>query len=431
MQGNTNAVISGNGNGGGDEITAINMSGAKLSKDEKVWINNKTQTENSKYFIAKGTSLISFISCSGSYAYINSKEYLLKESQAESVATIFKTDTGGCLYLRNNFIVKNNNQACNDYMVIIPEISGYFIPASNTLYQYKQKIYKIDMLTGNVIKTYTKDETETSTSLLNDYLSYCYLDGYIYDFYSSSSYKYIKLNDNTNTWKSEGSFVVQNSDGMMSRSFIGQTSDNKFLIFSSGSTGYILLVKNLGDNVFRALNINEVPAKLQKFYKGGSLSSKCYCTFNCNNNLLICHTTKSRSSETEPFYKDMVALQWNGSDWVEVLLDFEIPESGTTSYYFKNFERITVNNNISRMIVTYRDSLSRLSDAHTYCYNLKTQNTYGAYKFSQQTSDAETLTGYAKENADAEQNVKISTVLPPKTTLTVTTNADNATITME
>lgn len=123
-----------------------------------------------------------------------------------------------------------------------------------------------------------------------------------------------------------------------------------------------------------------------------------------------------------------VLLKYQDGKWVDMGLDLtDLPyyNESSSEIYGLNFSP-----DMKKLLVTYYNGVT--SSIACYLYFLGYEYGWKAYTFDKiMIGDNDMYTGIVKTGGNINENIEVTTALPPKVTQEVTVNVDNATITME
>ena len=399
MRGNTNACISSSGSagGGGDEIEVINNTGKTVEAGEKVWVN--ILSGNSDGAVVGDNN---FGTNSNVWGFTKDGQYLLAGQILLKVYSN-NTFTGLMSFSRYAQYIKHENgktfgihvsngmTACanypntweTDFMYIN---DGYFVHHNST------EIRKYDLETGEVIKRYTGDNTTyPSQNVVIDNVMY----------YLSYERRKYTFNDENNTYSYQDYVVtIKNRDNKEIGVFLGKTSDGKYYVDSN-----LNLITYLGNDTFEVLSNEKMPAILQR-WNGIEKTVR----FNQDTGVLIVD-----SDSEYGIYK------YDNGEWQKLNYELNLTGEGTRK------KGLIVNYDLTQYAFptnNYRDNQVNIG---TMQPNLKVM----AQEFRWFNVNEQSITGVAKENAEPDAKFKVSTMLGSEIDVTVTTNADNAEISME
>lgn len=185
---NTIASITTGGGAGGDSITYTNITGANISKDDKLWINT-TATTTEKANVQLGVSNAYVIQTSNPNVAITTNELYTLQNGAYVVSSLAKVitmnnvgiDKHGLLFSSNTLYNIENNIFYND------SFKSY---VGNGYVHYSNEIFKVDVANpANVITTYSGPSGDKMVN------GWCFEDDVIIGLHAYNNYCYVyKLN---------------------------------------------------------------------------------------------------------------------------------------------------------------------------------------------------------------------------------------------
>lgn len=395
MKGNTNANISGGnaGGGGGDEIEVINNTGKTIEVGDKVWVNilsDNTDTPLAKtgYYLIYPT--LGFTK-DGQYLFAGGR--LNKVNKDNTLTELRNYNINNDCHIKHfngkTYATSIQFTACLDYpnnwnidWTMIND--GFFVHAQNS------SIRKYDLETGALIKEYTgnADQYDDGEMIVIDNIMYRL---------NYNKRKYV-FNDDDNTY-SYYDYAATVNGGSVGY-ILGKTSDGKYFVDDN-----LNLIKYLGNDTFEVVAYEKMPAILQRW---NGVSKKVH--FNQDTGVLVV----DGGSEYGIY-------RYDNGEWKK--LNFELNR--------------TVDDNTEKSLVVNYDLTRYAFSTNTYSAyrvnigamqpNLKVM----AQEFRWFNVNEQSITGVAKTSAEPDEKLTISTVLEPEIEVTITTNADNAYISME
>ena len=398
------------GGGGGATVNAINKTGAVLNEGDKVWLNQYSQEAGNKLEFTTQYALTT-VSRDGDFVMTN-------QTASASPMTIYSAD--GDLSLST--VTSINQQAGRIGTVKYgPDNSMFLLPISgqggtsridgekqwtNTTYWYQgdnifsyqnsstYEYYKIDLETGNILKTYVATDGSTYQSIPYGAV---FLKGRIYSGAYYFGYKYYTLDDEAGQAVPTG-YSLGNG-GNAGYSFLSVTSDEKFIIgfsnWSSAQGAFANFTSSTGLRLISVVGYNltimpqtEMPQDMQRWY-----DKACFIVFNPYTGILTC---------TEKLGTDYGVYKYNGDKWETLIIDLE---GVFTSKFNKFTSGLVVSDNLSRCAVAVGDTINGYRGR---VINLTTIKGYTANSYKAYLVNNETITGYAKSEAEANQEVKVN-----------------------
>jgi hypothetical protein len=394
MKGNTNANISGGSTGGGgDEIEVINNTGKTIEAGDKVWVN--ILSDNADTPLAKTGYYLIFptlgFTKDGQYLFTGGR--LNKVNKDNTLTELRNYNINNDCHIKHfngkTYATSIQFTACLDYpnnwnidWTMIND--GFFVHAQNS------SIRKYDLETGALIKEYTgnADQYDDGEMIVIDNIMYRL---------NYNKRKYV-FNDDVNTY-SYYDYAATVNGGSVGY-ILGKTSDDKYFIDDN-----LNLIKYLGNDTFEVVAYEKMPAILQRW---NGVSKKVH--FNQDTGVLVV----DGGSEYGIY-------RYDNGEWKK--LNFELNR--------------TVDDNTEKSLVVNYDLTRYAFSTNTYSAyrvnigamqpNLKVM----AQEFRWFNVNEQSITGVAKTSAEPDEKLTISTVLEPEIEVTITTNADNAYISME
>lgn len=379
----------------GDEIEVINNTGKTIEAGDKVWVNILSNGIMNKenYIDGIGDCTTGFTK-DGQYIFVgnrlykvnndnsitwlktyeNNNEYRIKQFNGRTYATSLNFTV--CINYPNNWNI--------DWTLIN---DGYFIN------YYSGNIRKYDLETGALIKEYTgnADQYDDGEMVVIDNVMYRL---------NYKKRKYI-FNDDDNTYSYYDYAATVNGGGV--GYILGKTSDGKYFVDNN-----LNLIKYLGNDTFEVVAYEKMPAILQRW---NGIEKKV--SFNQDTGVLVV----DGGSEYGIY-------RYDNGEWKK--LNYELDRS-TTHIYRKS---LAINYDLTKYSFVAQVDAWNAGDTlniGTMQPNLKVM----AQEFKWFNVNEQSITGIAKESAEPDQTFKVSTILESKIDVTVTTNADNAEISME
>lgn len=388
MLGKTNAS-SGGGSSGGTTVKALNATGKALTKGDKVWLNKDVRTGGTNYKIYSYSNTTSgaytrqgFISPLGNNAIGNGNVYNLGEDSASILNTtsnqayqylVYKGDyiIGSWLYYAPTCIFKGAES------ITLPGQYRYIENSDNLFVKYKDtsNVYKIDIETGAIIKTYTT--AEGGISAANEGFNYQYgntlvLTGYAFDINEDGTLTN-KRTVNKPSWTSTQNICL--------------TKDKKHIIGFYGSQ--IRVGKIIDEVTIEDIPVTSFPEDLRDF--------KDYNRFIYNNNNNISTLFKHNTDEFAVVEFDNGTLKK-----LNVTIPFE--EIG----YNLLRDGITFSNDMSRAIVNLAIGTATTASITSYLLNFESRDGNIAIPYKHYLTTQETITGVAAEDAVSGQEFNVN-----------------------
>jgi hypothetical protein len=367
----------------GEQVTAINKTGAMITSGSKVWLNENQQTQGSSYSIENSATSTPYyasgvLSRTGQWAWRKGglfsigADSAIKVSDFSSYAVCVKYGADGSV-----FLMGDNSSTMRSYRV--DEIAqytyngrflgeDYFINSSDN-----STIVQVNLSDGTVIKTLGKPSSYTPACMfkIND----C--------FYALSTSSAIVTKYKYNGESFEQSSISSNSVGMYP---IDVTTDKRYVIgamspnysnYSSGTQLRILEV--IDEDNLHMLTQAEMPADLQEYY-----SAEGFFTFNPYTGIL---TAVKRNST------DYVVMKYENGYWTKLPIDLGVSEPLKGS--------LTLSDDLTRCSIAYGSTGSW----YAYIINLETTSGYSAVPYRFYNVNENTITGYAGNDTEPDMEV--------------------------
>lgn len=379
----------------GTEILLVkNATGSAVKKGQKVFLNAPLGTSYNTVTKLESTSGGSYIpSRDGSCAYAAAKKklYYLDGSSVSNSNVAF-TSVNYIKYMDNNSIF---NYYSGEFAQIFPnQIFMKYAAIRHNLFWNTEthKVCRLNPVTFDLIKEYefvgqTRSNTPGAIQLIEDYL--------IVDFNASYRYLY-KLDESNNTI----TFIAKISYGINASS--GVTSDNKYIIHTGGRNIYELDKVNNDLKVVSYEKLKDMNSEiLNKYIADTNIS--CHWSFNeYTGNLMINNYTERK----------IVVFHYNNDKFEKILEqeDSDISSSG---------ECVLLSDDLK--LVGLKSGLFYLRDGKAYSYNAVLPTASG---YSENV-----ITGIANEDAEVDEEFKVSIVAFPRTEASVSVDINDAIIT--
>lgn len=373
---------SGGGSGGGTVVTVLNKTGKNIVQTEKVWINNGDREagnylQTSDTYSGEGAGPV--IDPSGNFAFAGNKIYSLSADTLTEIGTL-STGVGMSVYGLDNSMFLNKTRADVNKQYTL---SGYPIPQSTYMITGANAIKKFDMETGTASLSYT---VSGSGTLANERIYIAY-DNNVYQF-NSNKIK-ITLNDEIST----AVLSKFTCDGLSTNLYIlGRTTDNKYIIGSTSSApissnSNLRIIEYLGEDHFKVLSQDEMPADLQLFYS----NTKCRVSFNPNNGVLCVINSNL----------NYVVMRYKNNAWVKLDIDLGYPVDISSVV-----GGVTFSNDMTRCAIGYKTESNPNTTGRFI--NLVTTTGFVASAYKPYNITVETVTGFAKTAANIDGSFEAS-----------------------
>lgn len=377
-------------------IEVINKTGEVVNEGDKVWLNKNQQTAGSSYNVLGddyhgqvcGTTNQFILDRSGTFATGANKRYAVSDSSVTQIQTVSGT-YNSLKYMGENSMFASNHRIDSHISYSMP--NSYQPIANDYVFNYYQSyvyIYKINLETGSILKTWSFYSTSHGSSicqlaLINDKLYN--LGGAFYGRY------YQELTEDSET-PNQTSFYLENYEVDLFP--LGTTLDNKYVVCMTGSannitstTNTLRLVEVINDTYLRVLSQEEMPEDLQEFY-----SMACNAVFNPYSGMLTVSGYNNQS---------YAIMEYKNETWNILPIELEL--------YDLNFlGGITISDDKTRLLWSgYRNS----SYNRPIIQNLVSTSGFSAVPYKYYNINMNTVIGKAMTSAEPDGTVKVATVL--------------------
>ncbi len=395
MLGKTNATISSGGSGGGDgaTVTAVNKIGAAITSGDKVWLNQNAYIEGTKIQLESGTSSSymtpGIITPDGNY-FINWGDfYHVGINGIEQVGSWGSWSGSGQRYfiLEDGKIYISNPGQNHMMRLDYPnnwasyKDIGFYIGQQYAFQALSagDKLNKFDPDTGTVLYSMDVEDSYFGSGnciILND-------NNIIYSLTRNLKWTITDTGSSLSLTQSNYNNAAASSNNM----FVGYTNDRKYIFVSSGgqyANGQFNLLA--WDSETETLSQAEIPSDMQPF--SGKLN--VYVFWNGHGQVLSFYDNNTDSyaifkySTQTGFVKQSVTLPD----------DFNMYK-GSGGHQF-----LSVNDACDK--VAYYEATNINSQGLITVINLETVTGYAATQYSPYNVTADTITGYAAEDAAAD-----------------------------
>lgn len=406
-------------------LDAINYTGQDIKKGDKVWIvpnittnqteinNYSTSVGNGFYISRDGQKIIGY----RGIIYTDTKTVLGDYNNTSEIHFVWGEDD---IYGYHNAAQYLGGTSSSLYNYSLLKNNGY---RTQDAYIYED-IYMQNDTTNRkrqILINNKQDEIDITLQSQLIYPSYSYL---CYDRVHSIL------------------FLVGNISGGSSECICGYKLDkvNKTLTFLSNA--YSVLSSNNSHSLFACTS----DGKYQFYYLSGQYASSISATSYdvANNKFSLPDYEKMNSDFPNLFERSLTFARYNQIDDVLYILDYNNasntkPFYGYAYKYDTNTQNFYLLNKVEFPKEAYYSSnnayITGSADGKIIVqYNRWTKSTESTYKYKAVSSlynNSGALSGIAEENATTNQSFKVGVALGPQTSLTVTTNIDNATLTVE
>lgn len=389
MLGKTNSNLK--SAGGGATITAVNKTGAAISQGDKVWINNGSQVAGSQLTVNQnitGGIPGPVIDPSGTFGWSAGVKYSLTADTITKIGETIGAGAGKVVYGAGNSMFLHGDtgaQRCdtiNQYSLgsfsnLITN-GSYMLIGNGT-----GTLKKIDLNTGEVLKTYSK--TAANSGWYASFGNIVYHIGG-----GGSTAKKWTIDDETLS-VTETSIPFDNGSVMYP---IGVTADGKYIICGRSTqstfstTSFVRIVERISEDHIKSLPENEIPADLQPYFG----AKKGFISFNPNNGILAVVVSPT----------DYVVMQYKNGSWHKLNIDLGYPENATGVTCGVSFS-----NDMNRCSIGCTTASTGVTTQARFV-NLTTVTGFVASAYKPYNISAETVTGYAKGAATVDGSFEAS-----------------------
>lgn len=383
MLGKTNANIQKGTSGA--TLTAVNKTGEAINQGDKVWINNGAQVAGNLLVVNQNvTGGVNgpVIDPSGTFGWSANVKYSLTADTITKIGETAGAGAGKVIYGAGNsmfFYGSLNAQRCdsiNQY-----SLGDYSNLITNGSYMLKGNgngtLKKIDLNTGEVLKTYSKTSSNSGW-----YVSF---GNVIYYFGSGGSTAKKWAVDDETLGVTETSIPFDNGSVVYP---IGVTADGKYIICGRASqetfssANFVRIVERISEDHLKILSENELPTDLQPYFG----TKKGFISFNPNNGVLAVVVSPT----------DYTVMQYKNGVWHKLSIDLGYPENATGVTC-----GVTFSNDMNRCSIGYK-SASTGTTTQARFVNLTTTTNFVASAYKPYNISAETVTGFAKGAATVD-----------------------------
>lgn len=383
MLGKTNSNLK--SSGGGATVTAVNKTGEAISQGDKVWINNGSQVAGSLLAVNQNvTGGVNgpVIDPSGTFGWSANVKYSLTADTITKIGETPGAGAGKVVYGAGNSMFLHgdtgaqrcdsiNQYSLGDFSNLITN-GSYMLIGNGT-----GSLKKIDLNTGEVLKTYSKTASNSGW--------YASFGNIVYNIGGGGSTAKKWTVDDEILSVTETSIPFDNGTVMYPT---GVTADGKYIICgrytqSTFSTaGFVRIVERISEDHLKCLPENEMPADLQPYFG----TKKGFISFNPNNGILAVVVSPT----------DYVVMQYKNGVWHKLNIDLGYPENATGVTC-----GVTFSNDMNRCSIGYK-SASTGTTTQARFVNLTTVTGYVAVPYKPSNISAETVTGFAKGAASVD-----------------------------
>ena len=371
----------GSGGGGGATVTAINKTGATITRGQKVWLNENVQSANTSYQMPSSGANMGCVICrTGTYGYSPYNTYSLTDTTATKQVSITAQYWDKLRYADNGamFLMRDSNCWRIDEQA---QYNISFIPIGGDMFVNNYGGYKrVDITNGTVIESLPQFTNFNYSQVLFVEDSSVCIHNKQRAFYNREENKWVTYSIN-----------VDNHNSYLYT--IAMTLDNKYMLCSD-STSYtatnssgcgLRLIERIDADNYRVLLQSEMPEDLQDFYTGSSI------TFNPYTGILTAAKQKSTN---------YVVMRYENGTWTKVPVDLS-GFLGDTNFFRGP---LTVSDDLTRACATYSVGASS-SAIYGQIINLVDTSGYAAVPYRFYNVNENTITGYAGN--DTEPNMEV------------------------
>lgn len=398
--------------GGGDEIDALNLTGATLSDGDKVWLDSQI-VEQSSSGSAKMTNAnyaYTFMTTDGNYL-LSGTQCLNFSTQQITVISRIPTPYDGDNYpiYADDGLVFLDGTMVNTPSPYDPgygrALGGNFFFTRNGT---SCEIRKIDLSTGTVLATYAFTISYTYKvvikSLVIDNVLYFMVFDYN-DSYANTNEtikKALNGTDLTEVTDTKGVLSVISANGnVTNRQALYVTSDKEFILrFSNSEYSYsFTLFRQKSSGIYTAIaNINDVCPDMAPYY-----NKYGYFTFNPISGVVVFNTTQN----------SIAAFQYQPGTKTFVKLDVSITDA--SRFIYCDNEGKTLG-----WLDSYNNGI--------YIKLAKNEDGFVVIPYNTTYLRSSAFTGYVTDGGASNEVVKVATTMPEKLNVSVTVNANDAEI---
>ena len=379
-------------------VTAINKTGGGITKGDKVWLNDGSQTAGSSYEMLTGNYSVAagpVIDPTGTRGWAFGKLYNISNTAATATGTF-----------GSNYDCRHVHYVTSDIIALCYSSTSYcfsssssyiltrgLIPGSDLICSSNSTIIqKINLETGEILKTYNAANNNHYTS---EPLQCLYFNNMLYYLQAASgayNYRYtFNEEDSTYTRISSG-FSINNKYNWKS---LGKLPDQETYLLCTNNGfdngGNLRMISYVDDTNLHTWTQDEMPSDLQSYYSEKSASM----VFNPYTGILTLATSLT----------DYAILKYENGTWTKLNITLPYPEEeGTLS----EIGGITLSDDLTRAAITCRISNSPNNILHGKIVNLVTQTGYVAQKYKPTIISEKTLTGFATQSAEPDASFTAS-----------------------
>ncbi|MBE6451103.1 MAG: hypothetical protein E7016_03975 [Alphaproteobacteria bacterium] len=375
-------------------ISAQNKTGKVIKKNDKVWLSSAPINVGS-YRVTWGTSAYrGIISRNGKFVWCNRKLYSVGDGSCTELSDC-KVSVLNFKYMADNCIVTTSNSSTdtplnlNDDEPFLYSIACDPV-ADDIFYVNELKTFcKLNVKTGEILQTWTTDE-----EIMEHHGRWFKIGNKVYCLYCK---KYYTLQDDgtlsagttfTMSGKAQNLYTVQ------------ATLDGKYIITGSSVSGYtgerFEIFEVTSDNVITRIMSSKLPAFFSRF-----ISADCGVSFNPYTGILTACINGT---------KDYLFAKYENGEWKQICLPLPIPAEKMIYAY-----EISVTDDLSKVAFhTREDSVSYNGTNYVGYTNgdfriadFVKPDGYVAVAYKYDNIDENIVTGYANNDADADNGIEV------------------------
>lgn len=400
--------------GGGDEIDALNLTGATLSDGDKVWLDSQIVEQSSSGSTSIGSSSNSartFMTTDGNYLLSGTKCLNFSTQQITTISQIPTPYDGDNypIYADDGLVFLDGTMVNTPS----PYDPGYGRALGGNFFFTRDdtscEIRKIDLSTGTVLATYAFTISYTYKVVIKSLVIDNVLYFMVFDY--SSSYattnetikKALNGTDLTEVTDTNDVLNVFSVNGNTTyRQVLYVTSDNEFILRFSNYTGnytFTLFRQNSSEIYTAIADINDVCPDMASFY-----NSLGFITFNPISGVVVFNN--------EGYSGGMGAFQYQPETKTFVKLDVSLTDADRFIYCDNEGKTLG-------WLYNYYGTYIKLA---------KNEDGFVVIPYNTTYLRSSAFTGYVTEGGASNEVVKVATTMPEELDVSVTVDADDAEI---
>lgn len=399
--------------GGGDEIDALNLTGATLSDGDKVWLDSQIveQSSSGSTYISSGSnSARTFMTTDGNYLLSGTRCLNFSTQQITSISQIPTPYDGDNypIYADDGLVFLDGTMVNTPS----PYDPGYGRALGGNFFFTRDgtscEIRKIDLSTGTVLATYQFTISYTYKvvikSLVIDNVLYFLVFDYN-DYYANTNEtikKALNGTDLTEVTDTKGVLnVFSTHTNATNRRAWYVTSDNEFILRFTNVSSSLTLFRQNSLGIYTAIaNINDVCPDMAPYYNANG-----YITFNPISGVIVFNTSNTVGS--------IAAFQYQPE--TKTFVKFDVSITGAERFIYCDNEGKT---------------LGWLDGSYNGKYLKLAKNDEGFVVIPYNTTylRSSAFTGYVTEGGASNEVVKVATTMPEELNVSVTVDANDAEI---